>query len=68
MVPRSRGELGIFVIFVYFLTQQQRLRPLDYCAPHKVAIIIWRQFSPNPENSFSAREIFSPPSLASLTC
>ena len=27
------GEPGIFLIFVYFLSQLQRLRPLSYCAP-----------------------------------
>ena len=26
------GEPGIFLIFVYFLSQLQRLRPLGYCA------------------------------------
>ena len=28
------GEPGIFLNFVYFLSQMQRLRPLGYCAPN----------------------------------
>ena len=37
-LPRPGGEPGIFFIFIYFLYQLQCLRPLDYCAPHKVII------------------------------
>ena len=32
-VPRSGGKPGIFLKFVYFLSQLLRLRPLGYCAP-----------------------------------
>ena len=39
-VPRLGGELGIFMIFVYFLSQLQRLRPLGYCAPVRLLAIL----------------------------
>ena len=42
-VPRSVGEPGIFLIFVYFLLQLQRLRPLGYCAPLTAFIIAFVQ-------------------------
>ena len=38
-VPRSGGEPEIFWIFVYFLSLKQCLRPLGYCAPHKLPIL-----------------------------
>ena len=33
ILPGPGGEPGIFFIFVYFLSTQQRLRPLNYCSP-----------------------------------
>ena len=36
---RARGgEPGIFLIFVYFLTAKQRLRPLGHCSPTKLQL------------------------------
>ena len=40
-VPRSGVEPGIFLMFVYFLSQWQRLRPLGYCDPLVTMILKW---------------------------
>ena len=39
-LPRPAGEPGIFFIFVYFLSQLQRLRPLGYCAPLQMVLCL----------------------------
>ena len=47
--PRSGSEPGIFLIFVYFLSPMQRLRPLGYCAP-LVKYLFSLGFSRSQEN------------------
>ena len=36
--PGGEAILGSFDIFVYFISQLQRLRPLGYCAPLKLKL------------------------------
>jgi len=39
-VPRPEGEPGIFLVFVYFLSPKQCLRPRSNCAPPPIIIAV----------------------------
>ena len=37
---QAGGRNWDLLVFVYFLSQKQRLRPLGYCAPHLVKVFL----------------------------